>query len=895
MRLHGQRAFVPRRLATTLLCSLAALSLSTLLLQGFKARAQGPRQRTIAALQSREETVGTIVSIVADGPLNDYTAYRRGDSFYVVIPHASASLIQSNITGRGIADALISNRDTDLIFSFQLRPGFAARVNQRFNRLDVIFTSSLPVERKTEAEKPATEKSVDAAASATVPTEVRVSSVAHIPKVSRAPKLQDFLNNRPREAEAVITDFRQRSPGDGTPASQPTTAYLSYDDSRLYVTFICKDDPQKIRAHMAKREEVEEDDLVGLTLDTFHDRRRAYSFTVNPYGIQLDGIYTEGQGYDYSFDTLWYSEGQLTEDGFIVSMAIPFKSLRFSSSDVQSWGIALGRFITRNSEESYWPFITQSKQGFVQQLGTLEGLREISPGRNIQLNPYGLISKGRTLDTPPGTAPSYARTGEVRGGVDAKLILKDALTLDLTVNPDFSQVESDEPQVLVNQRFELFFPEKRPFFIENAGYFQTPENLFFSRRIANPQFGARLTGKLGRWAVAGLVIDDRAPGKLLAVDDPLFKRRAQIGVARVQREFGEQSTVGLLVTSYDFAQSSNQVFSLDTRLKLNENWTFSGQLAQSRTEELTGERLSGPLIYADLSRNSRHFNYSATYTDRSPDFRSQLGFIPRVDIREVDQYANYRWQPNKYHIVSLGPSVFGMANWNRRGQLQDWSASADFSIDFTGPTSLTLGHSDFYTLFQGQGFRANNSSIFFYTGWLKWLILHGSFNTGSSVNYFPASGLQPFMAASSGASLGVTWRPSTRFRFDQTYIYSRLGRSLNPFVLESFGPGVIFNNHILRSKLNYQFTRELSLRAILDYNATLPNSSLISLERDKNLTADILLTYLLNPGTALYLGYTDAYNNYDLASPSPLLFRTGSPATSTGRQVFVKVSYLLRY
>lgn len=227
--------------------------------------------------------------------------------------------------------------------------------------------------------------------------------------------------------------------------------------------------------------------------------------------------------------------------------------------------------------------------------------------------------------------------------------------------------------------------------------------------------------------------------------------------------------------------------------------------------------------------------------------------------------------------------------------MQDWSAGADFGVDFTGPTSLTVGHSDFYTLFQDQGFRATNTNVFFYTGWLKWLILYGSYNQGTSVNYFPASGLQPFTAISNGGSLGITWRPSVRLRFDETYIYSRLGRSLSPLVLERFGPAVIYNNHILRSKLNYQFTRELSLRAILDYNATLPNSSLISLGRDKNLTADILLTYLLNPGTAVYVGYTDAYNNYDPASPSPLLFRTASPATSIGRQFFVKVSYLLRY
>lgn len=887
MTSQSRQAFTLRRacLATALalLSSSAAFLLSDYF---FRATAQSPRLKTVASFRVSEEPNASRVSITADTSLNDYTAYRNGDSFYLILPRASAAFVQSSVRTRGFTDVLIGNRDTDLVFSFCLRAGAAARVEQRFNRIDVIFT--LPVlASKAEAAEKATQPILNS---------ISEPNVARIPRVTRAPKLQDFLNNQPREAEAVIRDFRQRTPGDGTPASKPTTAYLSYDDKQLYVVFVCKDDPRAVRAHLAKREEITDDDMVSITLDTFHDRRRAYTFAANPLGIQLDSIYTEGQGDDYSFDTLWYSEGRLTEDGFIVFMAIPFKSLRFNASDVQSWGVALSRSIRHNSEESFWPYVTQRVQGFVQQLGTVEGLREISPGRNIQIIPYGLVSKSRTLDTPTDSLPAYSRSSEVRGGVDAKVILKDAVTLDLTVNPDFSQVESDEPQVLVNQRFEVFFPEKRPFFIENAGFFQTPETLFFSRRIVNPELGARVTGKLGRWTFGGLAIDDRARGKLLTEDDPFFRRRALIGVARVQREFGEQSSVGALVTSYDFARNTNQVFSLDTRLKLNQNWTFTGQVAQSRTRELTGERLSGPAYYADLTRDGRNFNYSATYTDRSPRFRSELGFIPRVDIREFEQYANYRWHPNKYGIISFGPSGFGLANWDRRGRLQDWHANAEFEIEFTGLTTLEVGHSESYTLFLDQGYRTSNTSVFFYTQWLDWLSMSGSYNAGTGVNFFPAFGLQPFRAESNGGGFGLTLRPSTRLRFDQTYIYSRLGRGLDPFVLDTFGNATIFNNHILRSKINYQFTRALSLRAILDYNAILANTSLVSLEHDKSLTADILLTYLLNPGTALYVGYTDGYQNIDLVpSLSPFSRRTGAPTTSTGRQFFIKVSYLLRY
>jgi hypothetical protein len=347
-----------------------------------------------------------------------------------------------------------------------------------------------------------------------------------IPRVSGRPKIEDFINKKEREAEIRVSDFRQYVPGDGAPASRETTAYLSYDEENLYIIFECKEEPQSIRARMSKREDIFSDDQVSVFLDTFHDRQRGYMFGVNPLGIQMDNTFTEGKGPDFSFDTLWHSEGRLTEDGYVVLMSIPFKSLRFSSEQAQTWGIALGRFIPRTNEICYWPYITQRLEGFAQQMATLNGLERISPGRNIQVIPYGAIGTARFLDTNGSPGPRLRTDNEVRGGVDTKIVLHDAFTIDMTLNPDFSQVESDEPQVTVNQRFEVFFPEKRPFFIENAALFETPENLFFSRRIANPQLGVRLTGKLQRWTFAGLAIDDRAPGKLVDEGDPLFGRRA---------------------------------------------------------------------------------------------------------------------------------------------------------------------------------------------------------------------------------------------------------------------------------------------------------------------------------------------------------------------------------
>jgi len=333
---------------------------------------------------------------------------------------------------------------------------------------------------------------VPAQAPPTAPGAAKIP-LSGIPRVHRAPKLEDFLGNQPREAELTVTDFRQNSPGDGTPATEPTTAYLSYDGKNLYVVFVCQDQSGAVRAHLSRREGSDQDDGVGVLLDTFRDFHRAYYFFSNPLGVQTDAIYTEGQGYDFSFDTLWGNSGRMTKNGYVVFFAIPFKSLRFSHGPEQTWGVALYRTILRKSEYDYWPYLTQRVEGLTQQFAPVGGIENVSPGRNIQLIPYGLLAGDHFLNQPnppsPATPPTFLDKFEHRAGLDAKFVVKDSLSFDVTLNPDFSQVESDDPQVTVNQRFEVVFPEKRPFFLENNGYFSTPENLFFSRRIVDPEFG----------------------------------------------------------------------------------------------------------------------------------------------------------------------------------------------------------------------------------------------------------------------------------------------------------------------------------------------------------------------------------------------------------------------
>jgi uncharacterized protein DUF5916 len=729
-----------------------------------------------------------------------------------------------------------------------------------------------------------------------------------IQRVSVPPKIEDFLSGGTPVGEKV-TGFRQREPGDGTPVTQPTTAYLSYDEKNLYVVFVCKDDPSKVRARMAKREDVGSDDIVGILLDTFHDRRRSYIFITSPLGIQRDGISTEGQDDDYSFDTLWYSEGRLTADGYVTWMAIPFRSLRFPDAPQQIWGFAVGRVIIRNNETAYWPYITPRIEGYANQFADLKGLENISPGRNLQFIPYGIYAHSHFLDQSLPGGPDFRTKDEGRGGLDAKIVLKDSFTVDVALNPDFSQVESDEPQVTVNQRFEVFFPEKRPFFLENAGFFRTPVNLFFSRRIADPQFGVRITGKAGPWAIAAMGMDDRQPTSAFVPSgagpgissecDPLDDRRAGIGVFRVQREFASQSTVGVFFSDRDSPSCSNRVVSLDTRIKLNANWVFSGQLYRSFTRRMDGSHRTGPGTYLELSRRGRHFTSTSRFQDRSPDFRTHLGFVSRVDMRLGEQFLGYYWRPEGKLVQYYGPTVDVIVNANRAGDIQDWVVNASFDIGLRGPTSFSFGRNDAFELFQGFGFRKHTTGASFSTEWLKWLAVSGQFQAGTGENFVPATGFAPFLADTRNAQFGLTFRPTPRLRLDETYLYTRLA-TRSGSTPAGFAAGTpIFNNHIWRSKLNYQFTKELSLRAILDYNAVLENSQLVALSRTKSLKADLLLTYLLNPGTALYIGYSDLYENLAVdslsAAPLRVLQITGAPDHATGRQVFIKLSYLFRY
>ncbi|MHB8216706.1 MAG: carbohydrate binding family 9 domain-containing protein [Candidatus Sulfotelmatobacter sp.] len=794
-----------------------------------------------------------------------------------------------------------------------------------------------------------------------------------IPRLTHAPALEDFLEMQPKGETALqmakVSGFVQRTPHDGESVSEETEAYLGYDQKNLYLVFVCFDDPTKVRARMSRREDIYDDDQVAVLFDTFHDRRRAYEFQTTPLGVQWDAIYTEatraevGGNWDTSFDTVWDSRGKVTSHGFVVWMAIPFKSLRFPATKQQEWGIILYRGINRKNEDSFWPNVSRKVEGRLGQAATLYGLEGISPGRDIELIPYGVMRGFRSLDTVDPYNPFFQKAA-VQGqpGMDAKFVIRDHFVLDVTANPDFSQVESEDPQITVNQRFEVYFPEKRPFFLENEDYFRTPIDLFFTRNIQDPSAGIRLTGKEGPYSVGVMSTDDRAPGlavpnfcpaTLLNCSDSLTGIRSYFTIARVSRDIFKQSSVGAVYTDWECPTTGeyNRTGGLDTRLKFNANWTVEAQAVVSSSNLLglhssnlqstceynlfpfssgnagKGNYYAGPADKVEVRRNGLHFNYIGTYQDISPGFVTVPGFVNRVDIRGIYNTAYYRFRPKKGWLLAWGPSVIQRYVFDHEGNRLDTSYDPYLRIEGRGQTHIWLDPyqelrerlrpQDFAFLGlsenKNQDYHEHVSSARFETGYLRKVTVGGGYSWGDGVNFVPAAHSQPqgLLSRSNTADGTLTFRPVKPLKIENTYLFERLRATDNEYLLAlAQSPGVligkgILNNHILRSKWNWQFTPQLSLRVILQYNSILANTPgntlypYTYLPTQKQFNADFLVTYLVHPGTAIYVGYNSDLQNLDhslMQDPAGLAgLYTPKGYINDSRQFFVKVSYLFRF
>lgn len=719
------------------------------------------------------------------------------------------------------------------------------------------------------------------------------------------------------EAMLMVTGFVQREPEDGNPASQTTEVYLGYDDQHLYAVFVAWDDePNKIRARLSRREQVFADETVEIQLDTFGDQQRALTFLTNPFGVQWDAIWTEGQGFDRAWDTVWDARGELTDRGYVVLMEIPFKSLRFrpKPEDVEhSWGMILVRDIPRNNETSFWPRVSNRIEGRLNQAGTAQGFNGVAPGRNLWVIPYVAAGREERKFQPDDEMTAF---DEANVGLDAKWVIKDNFTLDLTANPNFAQVESDEPVVTVNQRFPVFYPERRPFFLENADFFETPINLLFTRRIVDPDGGARLTGQAGNYRIGAFAINDAAPGKLAPSDSPLDGEKAMNGIFRIRRDLPNQSNVGFMFTGRELAGSSNGVASLDARIKFDPNWIAQVQAAYSTTRlssEETGTadtfEFGDPSYDLAFNREGRHLNAHIHYREIGRDFRSWLGFIPRRDIIEPHAQISYNFWPERKTLIRWEPRLFVGQVSNHDGVRLDQTIGPGIEFELRRRTTLEVsGRTGRERLLLCQDyidptcdpgvlpppgaellpgdvdFEVNEIEIEFRTQFIAAVEFDLEYQQGRTVNYRPNAYELPTSADQQSVESDLTFRLGRQVKLGGRYLYTDLD--------DRASGAKILTNQITRMRFDWQFNIRLSLRAILQHDHTTVDEALTRVRPRNDLNADFLLTYLINPWTAFYVGFNtnETQTAFDGDGTPEYL---GDPFNNA-RLAFVKVSYLFR-
>ncbi|HLJ27369.1 MAG TPA: DUF5916 domain-containing protein [Candidatus Angelobacter sp.] len=737
-----------------------------------------------------------------------------------------------------------------------------------------------------------------------------------IPFIARPPKMEEFESMEASRSDMVkVSGFIQQNPTDGAEPTQRTEVYMGYDHQNLYVVWLCFDkEPQKIRAHLGRRENIFDDDYVEITLDTFHDQRRGLVFSTNPVGIQADGLWSENSGNDTSWDTVWNTWGKVTAHGYVVIQAIPFHNMRFPTRQASPiWGFTLDRWIPRNDEGDWWPRVSSKISGLLNQEANLSGLEGISPGKNMQFNPYAFARSFHSINQDVPTNPVFqSKTFDGKAGLDSKVIFQDKWVLDTTVEPDFSQIESDQPQNTVNQRFEVFFPEKRPFFLENSNFFESlnfyqQNRLLFTRRIADPEFGARLTGKDGPWAVGLLVSDDRSPGEQVLPNDPLFAKRAYFAVGRVAYDVGKNSNIGVIYTDREFAGDFNRVGGLDFSFKLNKNWNLTYRGVISTTlDNANGNGYSfGSNHDGSIFGNGERFTFIGQYQDITGGFRELLGFIRRTDIRRLNGYYHFYWKPqkNKMKMILYGPELNVDRTYDHTGLGVEYNVNVDWAFGFhrntifapvVGIESDTLRPQDFTGLTFDKKFTQDFGGIVFRTSPLRQLIFNINTFRQGAVNIVVPAGQLPNEGDETTINAGLTYKPFNGLQIDNTYIMDRVRH--NPL------GHAVFDNHIIRSKWNYQFTPALSLRVIAQYNGLLANQQFSSLQTTKNMNFDFLFTYLPHPGTAIYAGYNSNLENIDpelcvkvagQCDPNGIgLVHGPGRLLNDGRQVFIKISYL---
>ena len=705
-----------------------------------------------------------------------------------------------------------------------------------------------------------------------------------VTRVTDAIRLDGRLSETDWERATPITRFQLIDVREGETPAESTEVRVLASASHVYFGIHCANrTPGPIRASLSPRDQILDDDHISVHLDTYRDLHRAYIFGVNPYGVQLDGI-LDGGSPDFSWDAGWDAEATRDSGGWTAEIAIPLRVLRFPSGG-GTWGLWFRRKITKHDEVCSWPLYRAAVAGDIMlQAGDLTGLEELRGGGRVEIQPYAAnTTTAARAPLPQGGMSSWGSETTGAVGLDVRYGLTSTLTANLTLNPDYSQVEADAVQIVVNQRFPLYFPEKRPFFLEGAETYSTPFQLVYTRRIADPAYGGKLTGKLGRWRLGAITVRDDGGGSTEGIGAYADGSEAPPGyfnIGRATYDIGESSNIGVMLTDHRTdapdsgaataaypGRSSNTVASLDAKFRLAPSLFVNGQFAHSasRIDTVSGNSgapfsdhlAEGAVLWEDGIRRAY------LYQDYvGADFRADAGFLSRIDYRETGYVAHVIVRPENRWLRSWKPTSNGDIIRDTRGELEERRLAGAIEWVFQKQTWAETRvahvderwHSTLYDRWRYIGSVGNSLwrplSLQF-DAVLEDGIFYGD---ADSTSYL---GWQEYYA------LGATLRPSPRLTAELSTTRSRFSRER--------GGEEVYDIWLVGAKATYQFTRRLYMRLYPQYDSDA-----------EHLAIDGLLGYVIYPGSVVYLGLNSGFDRID------------NRQRATAGTLFFKLSYVFR-
>jgi len=713
-------------------------------------------------------------------------------------------------------------------------------------------------------------------------------------------------------------NFVERYPGDNIRPEVQTRVMVTYDNDNLYIAFICHDDPANIRATMCQRDQFYGDDAVTVCLDTYGNASWAYKFFVNPYGIQKDYLWTNIIGDDSGFDIIWNAAAQIVASGYQVEIAVPFSSIRFPNRDIQSWKMDFRRVHPRGSYHQYaWAASDRNESCDPCQWGTVSGISEVAPGHGIEILPSVIATQSGAVSDSYNPALPFDNDdidGEL--SIGGKYAINSDITLEATVNPDFSQIEADAAQVDVNTTVALFFPERRPFFQEGQDIFRTLFNSFYTRTINDPQLAVKLTGRTGRYRFGFVSAVDENSYYLVPLEErsenPFNVGKSYINIFRAMRSFGESSQIGLLVNDRHYeAGGHNSVFAFDQNIRLSSKYRIDGQYIVTNTKEpndtslyhnpetfdfdkytygFDGESYTGYGFISRFRRSARNWNFFIDYNQVGRTYRTETGYDPWVNYRNLSGWTGYNIYFDKGLFERLTPQAYAETRWNFDGT-RKWThvnAAIEGRIRYA-QTYVSLGFNTGDELWGDTRF----SDL-----WNVHFDINSTFSNRFGCYLSAENGVNA--ARNVGAkgnevslSTGFNFKPFDRLMIEPDLNYLKSNHIDND--------GKLYENYVLRTRFRFQATKALSIRLVAQYtfrDLLLPLASGDYMYNSRHWDIDPLITFRLSPFSVFYIGTTYDYaplpnNQYPFMTPTPDPDYSSAWELSS-RQFFMKLQYLFQ-